>query len=180
MQLEIPLPAVLAAAAIAQEVGARVILDPAPAPADLPDSLLERVDILTPNQVEASQLVGFSVVDVATAWDAAQELRQRSRQTVIVKLGTAGVVVVTEAAGFHQPAIAVHAIDTVAAGDAFNGGLAVGLLEGMPLTQAVQLATAAAAYSVTQQGAQDAMPERSQANTLLSAIPSAVRLPLTG
>jgi len=180
MQLEIPLPTVMAAAAIAQEVGARVILDPAPAPADLPDGLLERIDILTPNQVEASQLVGFPVVDVVTAWDAAQELRQCSRQTVIVKLGVAGVVVATEAGGFHQPAIAVHAIDTVAAGDAFNGGLAVSLAEGMALLDAVQLATAAAAYAVTQRGAQDAMPERSQANTLLSAIPSAVRLPLTG
>jgi ribokinase len=178
MQLEVPLAAVFAAATLAHSRGARVILDPAPAQVALPDSLFRLVDTLTPNQIEASQLVGFPVTDVTTALQAAQRLRHQGANRVIVKLGADGVVVAAAETYFHQPAMVVEAIDTVAAGDAFNGGLAVGLGEGMPLVDAVQLATAVAAYSVTQRGAQGAMPSRSQVQTFLDSgsVPAPVAL----
>lgn len=173
LQLEVPLVAVQQATQVAQEKGATVILDPAPAPAALPDNLMVRVDWLTPNQTEASQLVGFAVTDVASAWAAAQILRQRGPRCVIIKLGEQGAVVATPTHGFHQPALAVHAVDTVAAGDAFNGGLAAGLIDGLSPEPAVQWATTVAAYAVTQRGAQRSMPTRSQVDALLAQVPVA-------
>ena len=173
LQLEVPLVAVQQATQVAQDKGATVILDPAPAPAALPDNLMVRVDWLTPNQTEASQLVGFAVTDVASAWAAAQILRQRGPRCVIIKLGEQGAVVATPTHGFHQPALAVHAVDTVAAGDAFNGGLAAGLIDGLSPEPAVQWATTVAAYAVTQRGAQRSMPTRSQVDALLAQVPVA-------
>lgn len=173
LQLEVPLVAVQQATQVAQEKGATVILDPAPAPAALPDDLMVQVDWLTPNQTEASQLVGFAVTDVASAWAAAQILRQRGPRCVIIKLGEQGAVVATPTHGFHQPALAVHAVDTVAAGDAFNGGLAAGLIDGLSPEPAVQWATTVAAYAVTQRGAQRSMPTRSQVDALLAQVPVA-------
>ncbi|HIK44903.1 MAG TPA: ribokinase [Leptolyngbyaceae cyanobacterium M65_K2018_010] len=182
MQLEIPLAAVLAAATAARGRGAWVVLDPAPARTDLPDSLYPLVDYLTPNQVEAGQLVGFAVTDQSTALAAAQGLRQRGAKVVMVKLGAQGVIVASEAECFHQPAMAVPVVDTVAAGDAFNGGLAVGLAEGLSLPEAVQWATAVAAYSVTQCGAQPSLPTRSQVHSCLAthSLPPAIPLASTG
>jgi len=173
LQLEVPLVAVQQATQVAQDKGATVILDPAPAPDALPDDLMVQVDWLTPNQTEASQLVGFAVTDVASAWAAAQILRQRGPRCVIIKLGEQGAVVATPTHGFHQPALAVHAVDTVAAGDAFNGGLAAGLIDGLSPEPAVQWATTVAAYAVTQRGAQRSMPTRSQVDALLAQVPVA-------
>jgi ribokinase len=160
LQFEIPLPIVVEAAALAKEKGVTVVLDPAPAQQDLPDRLFSCVDILTPNQTEASQLVGFPVTNPATALEAAQILIKRGISLVIIKLGDQGAVVATQQETFHQLALPVKAIDTVAAGDAFNGGLAVALAEGMTLQAASLLATTVAGYSVTQRGAQTAMPAR--------------------
>ena len=167
LQLEVPLNTVVGAATLAQQRGARVILDPAPARVDLPVSLYPCLQVITPNQIEASQLTNITVEDRATAFLAAEALRQRGVETAIVKLGWDGVVVATPAGHFHQPALAVTAVDTVAAGDAFNGGLAMALAEGMALKPAVAFATAVAAYAVTQVGAQAAMPTRRQLETWL-------------
>jgi ribokinase len=167
LQLEVPLNTVVGAATLAQQRGARVILDPAPARVDLPVSLYPCLQVITPNQIEASQLTNITVEDRATALLAAEALRQRGVETAIVKLGWDGVVVATPAGHFHQPALAVTAVDTVAAGDAFNGGLAMALAEGMALKPAVAFATAVAAYAVTQVGAQAAMPTRRQLETWL-------------
>ena len=162
LQLEVPLTTVVAAATLAHQRGAQVILDPAPARADLPACLYPCLQVITPNQLEASQLTGITVEDRATALLAAETLRQRGVKIAIVKLGADGAVVATQTGHFHQPALPVTAIDTVAAGDAFNGGLAVALAEGMTLKTAVGFATAVAAYAVTQVGAQAAMPTRAQ------------------
>jgi ribokinase len=167
LQLEVPLNTVVGAATLAQQRGARVILDPAPARVDLPVSLYPCLQVITPNQIEASQLTNITVEDRATALLAAEALRQRGVETAIVKLGWDGVVVATPAGHFHQPALAVTAVDTVAAGDAFNGGLAMALAEGMALKPAVAFATAVAAYAVTQVGAHAAMPTRRQLETWL-------------
>lgn len=166
LQFEVPLPAVLAAAKAAKARGARVMADPAPARTDLPPEFFKTVEMLTPNQVEASQLTGLSVTDIPTAREAARQLVQRGVAIAIVKLGELGAVVATGDRTFHQPALPVKAVDTVAAGDAFNGGLAVALAEAMNLEAAVEFASAVAAASVTVPGAQSAMPERSQVAAL--------------
>ncbi|MGF1516250.1 MAG: ribokinase [Nodosilinea sp.] len=166
LQFEVPLSAVMAAAQAARARGVTVIVDPAPARSDLPADFFTSVDVLTPNQVEASQLTGMPVTDMATATRAARQLVKQGIGTVIVKLGEQGAVVATADYTFHQPALAVKAVDTVAAGDAFNGGLAVALAEGMALEAAVEFATAVAAASVMVPGAQGSMPVRSRVAAL--------------
>ena len=126
LQLEIPLDAVLAAAKAAQQAGVTVILDPAPV-RTVPDELYGLIDIITPNEIEAGELVNLTVNEPQSAATAAAVLRQRGVKNVIVKLGDRGVVCATESETFFVPAFAVTAIDTVAAGDAFNGGLAAAL-----------------------------------------------------
>jgi len=160
LQLEIPLSTVQKAAAIAREAGVRVILDPAPAPSDMPIELYPPIDIITPNEVEASQLVGFPVNDAETAILAAKQLQKRGVKNAIVKLGAKGAVCVTAADSCFVPAFAVEAVDTVAAGDAFNGGLAAGLDVGLSLSEAAVWGAAAGALCATQMGAQTAMPDR--------------------
>ncbi len=167
LQFEVPVEVVRAAAAIAKEKGVTVILDPAPAHHDLPERFLELVDILTPNQVEADQLVGFPVIDQSSALDAAQILIKRGVNLAIVKLGVDGALVATKDEHFHQKAFPVEAVDTVAAGDAFNGGLAVALAEGMSLPAAGLFASAVAACSVTRRGAQSSMPTQETVKALL-------------
>ncbi|NET35983.1 MAG: ribokinase [Cyanothece sp. SIO1E1] len=159
LQLEIPLSAVQQAAQMASLAGVTVILDPAPARSDLPDDFYPLIDIITPNQIEAGQLVGFTVNSPETAAKAAAVLRQRGVKTVIVKLGQQGALCVNADATWHIPAFPVQAVDTVAAGDAFNGGLAAALAKGLPLRQAVIWGSAAGALAVTKAGAQPAMPD---------------------
>jgi ribokinase len=159
MQLEIPLPTVQLAAQAAQSAGVPVILDPAPAQ-DIPVELYPLIDIMTPNQLEASQLVGFPVDGQEAARQASAELQQRGASTVIVKLGDRGVFCATAKETFFVPAFSVSAVDTVAAGDAFNGALAVALAQGRSLREAVVWGAAAGALSATKAGAQPSLPDR--------------------
>lgn len=167
LQFEIPLIIVQKAAQVAQKAGVRVILDPAPAHTDVPANLYPLVDIITPNAVEAGQMVGFQVNSPDTAAQAANVLRQRGVGTVVVKLGAQGVFCATADETFFLPAFAVQAVDTVAAGDAFNGGLAAALAEGLPLRQAIVWGTAAGALAATKAGAQTSMPDRGKFNAFL-------------
>jgi len=169
LQLEVPLSAVLAAAKAAKQVGVMVILDPAPARSDLPAELYPLIDIITPNQVEAGQLVGFDVHDIETAKQAAAVLHQRGVRIVIAKLGKQGALCMSPDETFEIEAFSVNAIDTVAAGDCFNGGLAAGLAAGMTLRQATRQAAAAAALSVTKAGAQSSLPTRAELDAFLTA-----------
>jgi ribokinase len=159
MQLEIPLSTVKLAAQAAQSAGVPVILDPAPTQ-DIPAELYSVVDIITPNQWEASQLVGFPVDGQEAAAQASAVLRQRGVGTAIVKLGDRGVFCATTEETFFVPAFPVQAVDTVAAGDAFNGALAVALAEGRSLREAVVWGAAAGAISATKAGAQPSLPDR--------------------
>jgi ribokinase len=159
MQFEIPMPVVQQAAQAAHSAGVPVILDPAPV-RDVPTELYPLVDIITPNQLEASGLVGFPVDGQETAAKASAELRQRGVGTVIVKLGAQGVFCATAEETFFVPAFSVQAVDTVAAGDAFNGALAVALTEGRPMREAVVWGAAAGAISATKAGAQPSLPNR--------------------
>ena len=166
MQLETPLESVQAAADLAAKAGVRVILNPAPAQ-PLPDKLLKCVSILTPNETEAELLTGIAVSDTASAAVAAAKLRARGVQTVIITLGARGAFVATENGGQLVPGFKVKAVDTTAAGDIFNGALAVALGEGKPLKQAVRFANAAAAISVTRLGAQLSAPARREIEKFL-------------
>jgi ribokinase len=166
LQLETPLETVRAAARIGRKAGVEVILNPAPACA-LPDSLLRDVSMITPNETEAALLSGRKVDDPASAARAAQVLLRRGLRTVIVTLGAKGALVATSEGSRLIPGFKVKAVDTTAAGDVFNGALAVRLAEGRTLVEAVRFAHAAAALSVTRHGAQPSIPTRAKIEALL-------------
>lgn len=168
LQLEVPVLAVVAAARLARERGATVILDPAPA-LPLPPEIFPLVDLITPNSTEAAALVGYALTDDAAVERAGRELRDRVAGTAVVKLGARGAYVCGRDEAWWAPALPVTAVDTVAAGDAFNGGLAAALDEGLPLADAVRWATAAGAIAVTRPGAQAAMPTRAELLAMLAA-----------
>lgn len=157
LQLEIPLETVVRAAQLGNARGASVILNPAPAAA-LPEELLSVVDILTPNESELELLTGRSVIDRDTAVDAARSLIDRHVQHVILTLGNRGALHVTASEVYAYPAYRVESVDTTAAGDAFNGALAVALSRGDELSSAVTFANAVAACCVTGRGAQTSLP----------------------
>jgi ribokinase len=165
VQLEIPPSTVEAAAALAHRRGARVILNPAPA-RPLPDPLLAAVSVLTPNEHEAVALAarGGGIVDLERM---AAALHDRGVPDVLITLGAAGVLVSSAAGSLRIPAFAVEAVDTTAAGDVFNGALAVALIEGLTLTDAVRFASAAAAISVTRPGARASAPHRAEIDAWL-------------
>ena len=167
LQLEVPLEVSLQAAEYARSKGVRVVWDPAPA-RELPDDLYSAVDLLTPNQVEATALTGVEVTDLPSARTAAEVLQSRGVPTVVVKLGDAGVFYVSADGSGEVPAYEVDAVDTIAAGDAFGAGLAVGLSEGRSLDEAVRFGAAAGALAVTRPGAQEAMPLRREVEALFS------------
>lgn len=160
LQLEVPLAAIVGAAEAAKQAGVTVILDPAPARSDLPNELYRAIDILTPNEVEASQLVEFAIDTEAEVMRAGEILHRRGVQTVVIKRGKRGAWVQTAEEAYAIEAFPVEAVDTVAAGDAFNGGLAAGLANNLSLKAALRQAAAVAALSVTQAGAQPSMPVR--------------------
>jgi len=166
VQLEVPMDTVQAAIQHACKAGAIVILNPAPAQ-PLTDSILKRVSILTPNETEAEHLTGIKVENPKTAARAAEVLRSKGVKTVIVTLGAHGVWVSAPDISTHLPGFKVQAVDTTAAGDVFNGALAVALAEGRPLREAVRFAQAAAAISVTRLGAQPSAPTQREIERFL-------------
>jgi len=166
MQLETPLETVRAAAELAAGESVRVILNPAPAQ-PLKDDLLKLVSVLTPNESEAELLTGIKVDSEAKAGQAAQALRDKGIEMVIITLGARGVFVSSPGMVGMVPGFEVKAVDTTAAGDVFNGALAVALAEALPLSDALRFANAAAALSVTRLGAQPSAPTRADIEALL-------------
>ena len=167
LQLEIPMPTVEFIVEFAAVKETTVILNPAPA-AQLSDAMLKHIDIITPNESEASILSGIPVTDIESAKQAALAIQKLGVKTVIITLGPQGALILDQSEFQIVPARVVETVDSTAAGDVFNGGLAVALAEGKSIVDAVGFACEAAAFSVTRLGAQSSIPYRNEliANTL--------------
>jgi ribokinase len=159
MQLETPMETVQYVAEVARSKGKKIILNPAPAQ-PLCAKLLENIDILTPNETEASMISGIPVIDTVSACDAARAICNMGVQTVIITLGAKGALIYSDEFRAVIPTEKVEAIDTTAAGDVFNGALAVALSENKGMVEAVKFACQAASISVTRIGAQASAPYR--------------------
>jgi ribokinase len=166
LQLEVPLEASLLVARAAKERGVKVIWDPAPA-LQLPAETYALVDYLTPNESETGLLVGFQPTNPQEAARAASILCERGVQTAIIKMGAQGAYYQSREESGFLPAFIVNAIDSVAAGDAFNGGLAVAVAEGKSLAGSMRWASAAGALATTKPGAMPSMPTRVELEQLL-------------
>jgi ribokinase len=173
LQLEVPIESVVDAARSAHQRGVTVILDPAPA-RPVPPELYTLVDILTPNETEVAALTGFPVENEQEAAKAADFLIKQGLRNLIIKMGAKGVYWHSHEHREHDqmlPAYQVTAVDTVAAGDAFNGGLAAALAERRSFGEAIQWGLATGALSVTKAGAQPSMPDRAAVQELMARQP---------
>ncbi len=161
MQLEIPIATILSAATHAEKHSCKIILNPAPA-CELPNELFNKLYLITPNETEVSLLTGIEVTDIDTATSAAKVLLQKGVENVIITMGSKGALLVTKQFAKMIAAQKVNAIDTTAAGDVFNGALAVGISDGLLLEDAIVFANKAAAISVTRMGAQSSAPYKNE------------------
>jgi ribokinase len=169
LQLESPLDTVVRAAEVAHAHGVKVILNPAPAPAQpLSTTLLSLVDVLIPNESETSLLTGMPVENQDQAGTAAAALRQSGVGTVILTLGARGALLASQAETKLSPAFKVTPVDTTAAGDAFVAGFGVALAEGKSFAEATRWGCAAGALATTQLGAQTSLPSREVLERLLA------------
>ncbi|WP_111891879.1 ribokinase [Acinetobacter sp. MB5] len=166
LQLETPLDSLIEAAKIAKSAGKMVVLNPAPAQT-LPTDFLQQIDLITPNETEASQLTGIQIKDTASAEQAAQILHDKGIPNIIITLGEHGIWLSQNGQGQHIPAFKVHATDTTGAGDTFMGALMTALFENQTLLKASYFASAAAALAVTQAGAQPSIPWRTEIDEFL-------------
>jgi ribokinase len=157
------LETVTAAIELAKAYGVPVVLNPAPAQ-PLPKSLLKNVDYLTPNQNELLILTGE-----ANLKDGIEKIQKWGLKNLIITLGANGARVISEGIDQHIPAHEITAVDTTAAGDAFNGALAVAIAEGKPLLDAVSYGMAAGALASTKRGAQPSLPTRDAVENLLAS-----------
>ena len=159
LQLEVSVELSLRVAELATSQGVTVILDPGPV-RPVPAEFYRNVSVITPNETEAEALVGYPIRDIQTAGSAAYELVNRGVGAAVIKMGAQGAYWADGAGSGHVTPFLVEAVDTVAAGDACNGALAVALAEGRSLEEAVRWGSAAGALAVTSVGAQDSMPTR--------------------
>jgi ribokinase len=166
-QLELSLPVVEHGLALAHSLGIPTILNPAPA-MPLPDSIYKHIDYITPNETETAALTGIAVNSTADAEKAADAFLARGVRNAIITLGAQGVFVKNSQLKAHIPAVnAGKVLETTGAGDAFNGGFAVALSEGMDLAAAARFGCATAGISVTRAGTAPSMPNRAEIDALL-------------
>lgn len=174
LQLEVPLESVVLAARIAHDAGKTVILDPAPA-RDMPAELYPLISVITPNETEAAILTGCDTKDEAGIARAGAVLLDRGARFVVIKAGGRGAYLVERSGLTRVPGYPVKVVDTVAAGDSFNAGLAFALgdlgqgtgLSRETLLAALPFANAVGGLSTTREGAQSAMPSRAEAEALM-------------
>lgn len=167
-QSEVPLEAVRAAMAAGRAKGAQTILNPAPA-RTYPSDILANVDILIPNEHEAAEITGMQTGSALDTMEVAQELNTRGVSCVVITRGERGAVWSTAANSGQAAAFRVSAVDTVAAGDAFCGGMAAALSMGEPFQDALRWASAAGALTATKHGAVPSLPMREDVENLLAS-----------
>ena len=166
-QVEVPLATAIHAIRRAHAAGLIVILDPAPA-ATLPDEIWASIDIVTPNETEASAITGVTVTDPESAAQAARWFLDRGTRTAIITRAASGAVVVTPDGSTTFEALGVEAIDTTAAGDAFAGYLGAGLAAGDSMETSIIRAMAAGALAVTRRGASSSLPLRATVDAVVN------------
>jgi ribokinase len=166
LQLELPLDTIMYAAEKLKTMNKTIILDPAPG-RPLPDTLLRNLSFMTPNETELQLISGCSIIDKDDIKKAALTMIDRGVDNVIAKAGKNGAYIINRHSFVHVPGFKVKAIDTTAAGDSFNAGLAYGLSTGMGIEDCVRLANATGAISTTAMGAQMAMPSLREVELLL-------------
>ncbi|MCY4528039.1 MAG: ribokinase [Chloroflexi bacterium] len=167
LQMELPFALSVAAARSAKARGVITMLDPAPA-SDIPHEAFPYLDIITPNQPEAEYHTGIMVNDVPSAKAAADVLLHKGVKTAVVKMAEQGVYWASREASGYVPAYEVEVVDTISAGDAFSGALAVALGEGRSMEHAIRYGAAAGALAVTKRGVQTAMPFRGEVDELFN------------
>lgn len=166
-QLELSLPVVEHGLALAHALGVPTILNPAPA-APLPQSIYRQIDYITPNETETAALTGVPVATVDDAEKAADVFLERGVRNAVITLGAQGAFVKSAHVKAHVPAVnAGPVVETTGAGDAFNGGFAVALAEGMELVEAARFGCATAGISITRPGTAPSMPTRAEIDALL-------------
>ncbi len=169
VQMEVNFDALFRAIDIAHGAGATIVLNPAPA-AELPDALLRKVDVVTPNETEAQALTGVRVETGEDALRAARVFLDKGVRAVVITLGAAGAFATDGGEYVLLPRIPVKAVDATGAGDAFNGGFAMALAEGKDLFTAARYGNVAGALSVTRPGTAPSMPRRSEIDALFGAV----------
>lgn len=163
MQLESPIDTLTYAARLAHEAGVKVVLNPAPFPAQpLPEALLQNVDLIVPNETEAARMTGLPTQSEADMQPAIEAIMAMGVPQVIITAGSAGSYTMTNGALCHQEAFPVQPVDTTAAGDTYCGALCVGLRDGKPLAEAMKTAGVAASLSTTRMGAWASIPTKEE------------------
>lgn len=164
LQMEIPYEAVWYSVKRAKELGKTVILNPAPAPDEIPEEILSLVDYLTPNETEIIALNGKSKDDIR---EGAEKLLGRGVSNVIATLGDRGALLVNQYGETFYPARKVASVDTTAAGDCFNGAMVAALAEGQSEAEAILFANIASSIAVTRKGAQESLPIREEVAVIM-------------
>lgn len=164
LQMEIPYEAVWYSVKRAKELGKMVILNPAPAPDEIPEEILSLVDYLTPNETEIIALNGKSKDDIR---EGAEKLLSRGVSNVIATLGDRGALLVNQYGETFYPARKVVSVDTTAAGDCFNGAMVAALAEGQSEAEAILFANIASSIAVTRKGAQESLPIREEVAVIM-------------
>lgn len=165
VQLEIPMPTVVRSVELADSLGIKTILNPAPMN-PVPEDIFSHIWLITPNQTEAEQLTGVHVATEEDARKAAGALFAKGVKNVIITMGSKGSMVCTPEDAVFVPSRKVQAVDTTGAGDVYNGALVAALAEGRPIAEAARLATLASSVAVTRMGAQTSAPYRNEIETL--------------
>ncbi len=168
LQMEVPVESVEYAIKRSHELGKCIVLNPAPAPDSLSDSILRSVDYLTPNETETLKLGGFDSTESDMLETAAKELLGKGVKNLIITAGADGCYVYSDSDFYNVPTFTeLKPIDTTAAGDCFNGAMVVGLSEGMTLEESLYFANAASSITVTRKGAQQSIPTRDETDRLI-------------